>query len=542
MELSTLQICIAIVGLPILAIFFAGFFDTIDYSKQKAYSEENNPTENEPIDNNKNIISENSEDFSIKINDIKNEYEQKISKYKEIISTLKTNFNITIKNHEKEIESKNKTHEKDIKIKNNEIKLLKSEINNLKESLEKEQISNNERLKTEKDEREKELETKLNELQNSIRYKATYAKSIDFSIESKKRYISNLDSHIDAKANTVQQKIETLMLLQNSLCTEKTEGFPWVANAYADFKQAEVTYIENILRLKKNPSIKAADTLKEYKQKLKEAEKRSFIYKGIIDYYETLFPWLTDFRDAPDEVIKQTSDLPANDKIEDPAQKLLSQAEWSSLSKTEKFQIALDRYKARRKSKWEIGREFERFVGYEYEQAGWDVTFFGAVKGLEDMGRDLILKRGGTVKIVQCKYWAKDKVIHEKHIFQLFGTCVLYSIDNNLINDYALLGRSRVVPGVFVTSCSLSETAKTAAAFLGIQVIEHKKMEDFPCIKCNIGRTGDKIFHLPFDLNYDKIKIEPGKGEFYCASIREAEAAGFRRAYRWHGKKEGPRA
>ena len=182
-----------------------------------------------------------------------------------------------------------------------------------------------------------ELEIKLNELQNSIRNKATFDKSLDFCIESKKRYMNNLDSHIDAKANTIQQKIDTLMLLQNSLCTEKTEGFPWVANAYADFKQAEITFVENILRFKKNPSIKAADTLKEYKQKLKDAEKRSFIYKGIIDYYETLFPWLTDFRDAPDDVIKQTSELPANDKVEDPAQKLLSQAEWSSLSKTEKF-------------------------------------------------------------------------------------------------------------------------------------------------------------------------------------------------------------
>ena len=371
-------------------------------------------------------------------------------------------------------------------------------------------------------------------------YKNYKIRQIESEYNSKKNELQILEQKLNIKNIIINKKIDKIILIHKMFLEEKTNGFPWVANAYADFRQAEIESIEYILKTKKNPSIKAADTLKEYKQKFKEADKRSFIYKGIVDYYETLFPWLVDFRDAPDDVIKQTRDLPADDKVEDPAQRFLSQAEWNSLSKTEKFQIALDRYKARRKSKWEIGREFERFVGYEYEQAGWDVTFFGAVKGLEDMGRDLILKKGGTVKIVQCKYWAKDKVIHEKHIFQLFGTCVLYSIDNNLINDYALLGRSRVVPGVFVTSCSLSETAKTAAAFLGIQVIEHKRMEDFPCIKCNIGRTGDKIFHLPFDLNYDKIKIESDKGEFYCASIREAEAAGFRRAYRWHGKKEGP--
>ena len=395
MEFSTLQICIAIVGLPVLAIFFASFFDTIDYSKQKIYYRENNSAKNEPRDNDENIILENKEDYSTKINNIKNKYEHKIFICQKRIDMLKTSFKITTQNFEKELELKDEKYNKEILKKNNEIEILKSNIDTIKQHLEKEKNLNNERLNTEKDYREKELELKLNELQNSIRYKATYEKSLDFSIESKKRYINNLDSHIDAKANTIQQKIDSLMLLQNSLCTEKTEGFPWVANAYADFKQAEATFIENILRFKKNPSIKAADTLKEYKQKLKEAEKRSFIYKGIIDYYETLFPWLIDFRDAPDDVIKQTSDLPADDKVEDPAQRLLSQAEWSGLSKTEKFQIALDRYKARRKSKWEIGREFERFVGYEYEQAGWDVTFFGAVKGLEDMGRDLILKKGG---------------------------------------------------------------------------------------------------------------------------------------------------
>jgi hypothetical protein len=32
---------------------------------------------------------------------------------------------------------------------------------------------------------------------------------------------------------------------------------------------------------------------------------------------------------------------------------------------------------------------------------------------------------------------------------------------------------------------------------------------------------------------YDKVKIEPHKGEFYCKTVKEAEAAGFRRAFKY---------
>ena len=54
----------------------------------------------------------------------------------------------------------------------------------------------------------------------------------------------------------------------------------------------------------------------------------------------------------------------------------------------------------------------------------------------------------------------------------------------------------------------------------------------YPCIKCNISADGTKIYHLPFDQQYDNVKIETHKGEFYCATVKEAEDAGFRRAFR----------
>lgn len=59
----------------------------------------------------------------------------------------------------------------------------------------------------------------------------------------------------------------------------------------------------------------------------------------------------------------------------------LSKDEWSSLPDVKKYQMALDRYKLRRKSKWEIGREYERYIGYHWEQKGHDVVFHGAIEG-----------------------------------------------------------------------------------------------------------------------------------------------------------------
>ncbi|HEY7002253.1 MAG TPA: hypothetical protein VH330_10980 [Candidatus Udaeobacter sp.] len=44
-------------------------------------------------------------------------------------------------------------------------------------------------------------------------------------------------------------------------------------------------------------------------------------------------------------------------------------------------------------------------------------------------------------------------------------------------------------------------------------------------------RDGTKIYHLPFDLRYDQALIE-FKEERYVEIFAEAEALGFRRAFR----------
>ena len=312
-----------------------------------------------------------------------------------------------------------------------------------------------------------------------------------------------------------------------NLVAEKTTGFPWLAKAYADYFHLLEMKDADSLRRKKNPAKKASEKVREIAHQRRDAEKKLRVFEYQIQYYESLFPWLAEFKN--EEIAEELIRIETN-KTQDPerdgALLWLSDGEYKSLPSREKFQLALERYWKRKKTKFEIGRDYERYIGWTYERDGYSVYYQGIIKGFDDLGRDLIATKGKEVIVVQCKYWARDKTIHEKHVFQLYGTMTSHQIENP----------SQKVSGRFVTSTGLSERAKKFSDHLGIQISENMRLEDYPCIKCNIaGRDGEKIYHLPFDQQYDTTKIEPEKGELYCQSVAEAEDKGFRRAMRYRG-------
>jgi hypothetical protein len=54
---------------------------------------------------------------------------------------------------------------------------------------------------------------------------------------------------------------------------------------------------------------------------------------------------------------------------------------------------------------------------------------------------------------------------------------------------------------------------------------------NFPVIKCRVDeRTRERLYHLPFDDQYDHVRVEPRRGECYARTVQEAEKLGFRRA------------
>lgn len=324
---------------------------------------------------------------------------------------------------------------------------------------------------------------------------------------------------------------ESLQLLKSgidALAKERQIGFPWLANAYKEAYKLLDSRFEGYLRKKKRPAVKAAEAVKEETRKRREAEKLLKIAQYQIEYYENIAPFLIDLKEEvelPTEEEQQNYRKYTEQEREDKTTEFLSVEEYRKLSTSEKNQLALDRYWSRPKSKAHIGKIYERYVGYLYETKGYEVEFVGIIRGLEDLGRDLVCKKGGEMIIIQCKNWSQFKVIYEKHIFQFFGTVFEFKDSNPEMR----------VSARFVTSTKLSDLARRFSKALDIDLDENFKMDkEYPSIKCNISKKDKtKIYHLPFDQMYDKVKIEPDKGEFYCKTVEEAEKLGFRRAFRY---------
>lgn len=273
----------------------------------------------------------------------------------------------------------------------------------------------------------------------------------------------------------------------------------------------------------------AADEIRAKGKQLAALRREAKSTQWVLRLYEWHFPWLAELRDDEEQrsFLNQLDRAAAGDADPegDPVSHWLTPEEFSKLSPTERNQRALDRYLVSRKSPWELGRDYERYIGYLRERAGWAVTYQGIFEGLDDLGRDLLARQGNVIEVIQCKRWAQHKTIHEKHVFQLFGTVVAARI------EYP----GHDVRGTFTTTTTLSDRAKRFAQELEIRIEEEVPLAHYPRIKCNISRAGERIYHLPFDQQYDTTVITPATGELWAQTVAEADVAGFRRAWRWRG-------
>ncbi|MEA5511820.1 restriction endonuclease [Crocosphaera sp. UHCC 0190] len=401
-------------------------------------------------------------------------------------------------------------------------KTLEEELNRKKKTLEEELNRKKKTLEEELNRKKKTLEEELNRKKKTLEEELNRKKkTLEEELNRKKK---TLEEELNRKKKTLEEELNQKEVAVEQLLKEKSLGFPSLAEAYADYFYLKDLQEADFLEKKTNPAKKAAEAIREIAKQRKAAEKKCRILEYQVKYYKNLIPELEDLEE---EGTSGTLEAEIDDSkyIENPERRWLSEDEFNNLSSIEKSQLVLDRYWKHKKTKWELGRDYERYVGYQYENKGCKVHYQGILEGFDDLGRDLIvINPDKSTTLVQCKYWSRAKIIHEKHIFQLFGTFTAYKIDHPNIN----------VSAIFVTSTSLSERAKQFAKVLGIQFVESYKMEKYPCIKCNISAK-EKIYHLPFDQQYDKVIIEPEKGEFYAWTVREAEEKGFRRAKKWLG-------
>lgn len=417
------------------------------------------------------------------------------------------------------------------------------EIKTIKEKEWQRKNKNVEKLKIKLDEEKQKIEEYKKELKQQyhelikINNEKTNQKIID--IEEERNRLNKIEKELIeikslAKYKVEKYKNEVLNYIEIIKTESNLKIVPYFAGIIADIETIILEKAAEALEWGKSKERK----IKVESLRILRSETKKQLEEARIGYYQLkylleLFPALQDFLDEEYSEVKM--DLTMYEKLtQDPVFQFLNKNEWHNLSEAERNQLALDRYiESHKKNNWQIGRDYELFVGQKYLSKGYDVDFTGSYLGLEDMGRDLICKKGNEVIIIQCKYWSLKKEIHEKHINQLYGTIVSYSIENNIpLNN---------VKGCFITNTKFSKTAIEFAKRLNIEVKENENIINFPRIKCNVGVDQDgkktKIYHLPMDYSYDVAKIVK-KDEFFAMTVKDAEDAGFRRSYRWHGDNE----
>ena len=390
-----------------------------------------------------------------------------------------------------------------------------------------------EKIRNEKLSLEKELKEKINSL--------NYAEK---ALKKRRDYLSDAQKYFDDVRQKLNQDLDDVtQKLRNSEATVEflqkkyddfinTSPLKTVAKFYADYTMFIHAIDNKNLIDKDRPAFKAAEAMKLQREHAKEEITRlkesEYKLEFLLDAFPELRIYLNSFSDL--NAICSYDNFNDFEENRDRAQDYLEKEEYEKLSVSERNQLALDRYIERQKSNWQIGRDFEMFCAWYLEQEGYSVERYGIEKGVNDLGRDLIatcsFMSDRKILIIQCKCWNKDREIRENVISQLYGTYFAYIHENeeNIKKD-----NIEVIPVIMFPQFSrLSDVAKEFCEKLNVR-IKQLDYKDFPRIKCNINGT-NKIYHLPFDQQYDRTKIcKPG--EFYAYKVKEAEDAGFRRAF-----------
>lgn len=528
----------------LLALLFMAYRSKIngndqEYIEKMKLIEEKEKSLNEDYKKRLEDMNKKIQQTAIYLKNRENQYVKKYIENKEELEAEREKLNNDFQNNKNKLEEKfneqKKLLEKYYADKRNQLieqftKKYKMDKEELSKSIE---LYNRKCLQLDKDYKEKEnvLKNRKAEINNSaMKLKEQF--EIEYKeIEKIRKEINDNKIELKIQKNALEKDKELLKL--------KVKDIPVLAKYFTDREESYYDNIEDYLLNKPRPALTSAEIVRELKHEKKIIISKLKTAEYLTLYYESLVPWLKELEEEPLDI----NSIDKNyfnyyESKKDAVTYWLTPTEYANLSETERNQLALERYNKRQKSNAEIGRDFERYIGYLYEQENFQVEYRGIIDGFEDRGRDLICRNNKQTLVIQCKYWSKNKTIHENHINQLFGTTVKYYMevnpDTTFLDFYNALKNKMIVP-VFITSTTLSETAKAFADTLGILVKENEKIGDYPMIKCNINSgTKEKIYHLPFDQQYDKVKIG-SKDEFYSMTVEEAEKAGFRRAKKWLG-------
>ena len=178
----------------------------------------------------------------------------------------------------------------------------------------------------------------------------------------------------------------------------------------------------------------------------------------------------------------------------------------------------------------EIGRDYERFIGYLYETAGWNVVYRAILRGMADRGRDLVCWSGSKVHIVQCKRWSAANPIEVAVVHDLIKTTTEYMTqmhsDDQLGFEWPEAANKRVRAVLFTTGILQSEAAEVGR-LNGVIIRDRYALKSYPTIKCYHTSLGKKVYLTPACYSYDSISVRSLRGDCYVYSETEALSLGF---------------
>ncbi|MFO1436417.1 MAG: hypothetical protein U1F34_08780 [Gammaproteobacteria bacterium] len=302
-------------------------------------------------------------------------------------------------------------------------------------------------------------------------------------------------------------------------------GRRWLAHFISEADKAMDEVVQVQLRGKRRDVQDDGSEVARLQAERRMLKERLNFLEYQLGSYKEYFPFLEDYENSIlDEAVQLQAH--AGERV-NPMLKLLSSEEIKTLPVVERDQLALDRYLRSGLTPAAVAALYDRYVAYLYERDGWEVRFQPVTSGVKGLPQDLICVKGETIHIVHTRCWAANKLIHEKHIIQLYGTVQMLAI--RLSEDRLFAPK---IVARFITNTKLSDLAKQAAARLKVEVKENFKLNaNFPVIKCSVDdRTRERSYYLPFDEEYDSIPVETRRGECYVRTVKEAEQLGFRRA------------
>ena len=162
-----------------------------------------------------------------------------------------------------------------------------------------------------------------------------------------------------------------------------TKPFNIVAKMYSDWCTSVFDKEKSYLQYKSRPAYKAADVVSNLKVETRDALKKykemQYKYLFLLDAFPELKRYVDD-----EEALNHLSDYKDYNEFKSERDEVLdwiSPNEYQKMSENERNQLALDRYKRAKKSDWQIGMQYEMYIGYWLWEKGYHVVQYGIEHG-----------------------------------------------------------------------------------------------------------------------------------------------------------------